>query len=347
MRTVTCLLSLAFAALLLVNLGCGPDCEEGYEATESGECVPIGDDDDTTATDDDDDTTAGDDDDTVDDDDTTDDDDDTVDDDDDTTADDDDDTGPTDADGDGFDSTDDCDDNNADIYPGAPEVVGNAADDDCDGQTDEVNILYVANTMAPNAEVLPTELLAIGGDCMIFEPTLDATDATSLSAVDPTLYHVVLIDSWTAGGAGTWMGDASIVAGWNLPILGFGMGGSALLMDAGVNLDFGDVHAGITDSMVATETGHDFFNLPHAVLTGDTVAAASMTVMSHAPNAATGESIATHPDAPDYSMLIHDTAYPDWWLLGLGADGTQLSTEGFQLTMNILLNLAGRQDCTP
>jgi len=343
-RTVAILISLAFLGLLLVNLGCGPDCEEGFEPTESGECVPIGDDDDdTTATDDDDDdTTAGDDDDTADDDD---DDDDTVDDDDDT-VDDDDDTGPTDADGDGFDDTEDCDDTNPDIYPGAPEVVGNAVDDDCDADIDEVMVLYIANTMAPNAEALPTALLGIGADCLIFEPTIDATDATSLSAVDPTMYHVVLIDSWTAGGAGTWMGDASIVAGWGLPILGYGMGGAALLMDAGAGLNFGDTMMSPTDSLVATDTGHAFFNLPHAVLTGDSVAGATMAVMSHALNIDTGESIAVHPDSADYSMLIHDTANPDWWLLGLGLDGSQLTTEGTQLSLNIVVNLAGRQDCT-
>ena len=32
----------------------------------------------------------------------------------------------------------DCDDANADIYPGAPEVAGNLLDDDCDGEVDEV-----------------------------------------------------------------------------------------------------------------------------------------------------------------------------------------------------------------
>jgi hypothetical protein len=91
-------LPLLVALALTWCFGCGPDCPDGQEATKSGDCIPLGDDD--TLPDDDDDTTPADD-----DDDTTpaDDDDDTTpaDDDDDTTpADDDDDTTPADDDDD-------------------------------------------------------------------------------------------------------------------------------------------------------------------------------------------------------------------------------------------------------
>jgi len=84
-------------------------------------------DDDTTAADDDD--TAGDDDDTADDD--------TTPSDDDTTAGDDDTASRADADGDGWtDLGGDCDDGDAAVHPGAPEIC-DSLDNDCDGDTDE------------------------------------------------------------------------------------------------------------------------------------------------------------------------------------------------------------------
>lgn len=41
--------------------------------------------------------------------------------------------GPVDADGDGYDVNQDCDDTDASVHPGAPEVIGDGVDQDCNG----------------------------------------------------------------------------------------------------------------------------------------------------------------------------------------------------------------------
>ena len=50
------------------------------------------------------------------------------------------DDGPVDADGDGVFAEDDCDDGDASSFPGAPELEGDGADNDCDGYADEVEV---------------------------------------------------------------------------------------------------------------------------------------------------------------------------------------------------------------
>jgi len=336
---VKTLLHVLAALILLLAAGCGPSCPDGQEPTEAGGCA--GDDDD------DDDTTPGDDD--TGDDDTG--DDDTGDDDtgDDDTGDDDtgdDDTGPVDGDGDGFDSSVDCDDNNADVHPGAPEDLTNGVDDDCDGSFDEIQLLYVANVQAPDYDALPIALSNVASDCMELPTTVSVTDDVALAAVDPTLFHAVLVDSWTADGAGMWMGDSAVVQGWNLPILGIGSGGAALLFGLGATLNYGDVHTSLTDTLLALDPGHDFFNTPFLVISGSgDLQISTSDVMSYALSVDTGEHLAVHADNFDYGVLSHDTANPDWWLLGYGVNGTQMTTGGLQLVTNIFVSLTGRSGC--
>lgn len=96
MRDAWLVLLAMAVGLLALNVGCGPVCSEGWVATESGDCLPTGDDDD----------------------------DDTMDDDDDST--DDDDSADIDGDGDGWPASEDCDDGDAAL---------NLDDADADGFT--------------------------------------------------------------------------------------------------------------------------------------------------------------------------------------------------------------------
>ena len=118
MRDLWMVLLAMATGLLALNLGCGPACPDGWVATESGDCLSTGDDDDT----------ADDDDDTADDDDS---------------ADDDDDTEDPDADGDGWPASEDCDDGDATLnWDDADADGASTCDDppDCDDGDPALNI---------------------------------------------------------------------------------------------------------------------------------------------------------------------------------------------------------------
>ncbi len=64
---------------------------------------------------------------------------------------------PIDNDGDGFGFNEDCDDNNDNIYPGAPEIYGDGIDQDCDGADNLASDLPVPDTQGL---IILTELMA-------------------------------------------------------------------------------------------------------------------------------------------------------------------------------------------
>ena len=61
---------------------------------------------------------------------------------------------PLDLDNDNYDVTQDCDDNNSEVYPGAPEDCYNAIDDDCDGliDSDDPDCNYCGDGYCTNEE---------------------------------------------------------------------------------------------------------------------------------------------------------------------------------------------------
>ena len=110
-----------------------------------------------------------------------------------------------DMDGDGFPDTEDCNDNDASIYPGAPEVC-DGIDNNCNGRVDEGltqtwymdgdNDGYSDGTIftgctRPNGYKLASELIAISGDCNDTNVTINPGAIELCDGVDNNCNGVV------------------------------------------------------------------------------------------------------------------------------------------------------------